>query len=252
MIRYFFVFSGLLLLVSCSPQNDAEGDESWADIEAIADDAGTVSSAAGDEPGDRMPASGAAVAEEFIPFSERLEAMKTVGRKAGETLLSGRSLTLDYERRYVALNENVVVQDDEGRLTSERLIGRFSTSNTVEFIEAEGGVTLVQSNRTATADHVIYNHRSGFVKLEGRASASQDGNRLSGERIQLWIRGDRRMICEPNALLQITGDSALVLDGIEGESRLDTEIRADRAVYDEAQGWRSWWEMCVCVIRGRQ
>ncbi|MDZ8120076.1 LptA/OstA family protein [Pontiella agarivorans] len=236
MIRDFLVFAALLLLVSCSPSSDTKMDESqWADIEAIAADAETVPDP-GRMPESRVPTSGPAVGEEFAPFFQRLEAMKAVEREAGETLLSGRGLTLDYDLRSIMLNERVVVQDDEGRLTADALIGRFSVSNTVEFIEAEGRVTLVSSNRTATADHVIYNHHSGFVKLEGRASVAQAGNRLSGERIQLWVRDDRRMICEPNALLEISGDSALELEGVEGGAELDTEIRSDRAVYDEAQG----------------
>lgn len=232
---WFICASMVINLCSCTPQGDSEVDEAeWAEIEALATDARPVPNI-GTSSTNAAPILGTVADGEFAPFIQRLENMKSVERASGETLLTGKTLTFDYDQRYILLNENVVVEDDEGRLTSKQLTGRFSVSNEVEFIEAEGNVTLVNSNRMATADHAIYNHRSGFVKLEGKASASEGGNRLSGERIQLWVQGDRRMICEPNALLEITGGSGLDLEGVDRDSELDTEIRADRAIYDESQ-----------------
>ena len=223
-------------LVSCSKREQSYPEaEEWAEIQALADDAVTVPSI-GNGTTNRVPTFGNVGAGEFKPFIQRLAAMQRVVRNTGQTLLTGERLVLDHDLRYVQMDKNVVVEDDQGILKTESLIGRFSVSNEVEFVEASGGVELVSSNRTASAQQAIYNYRSGFVQLEGKAAASDGGNRLSGERIQLWIKGDRKMICEPNALLEISGASGLELKGVAGTSVEKTEVRGDRAVYDESKG----------------
>lgn len=230
----------VLLTVACSKRERSDPDaEEWADIQALADEATVVPAAAAPE---TTAVQGvvvnnpAAVEGEFDAFIARLEQMKTAERKPGETLLTGEGLVLDHTRRYVRMDGNVVVLDDQGTLETESLIGRFSISNELEYVEAKGGVDMVSSNRTASAEEAIYNYRNGFVQMQGQATASDGGNRLSGERIELWIKGDRRMVCEPNALLELTGASGLKMEGISEGVEGDTEIRADRVVYDESKG----------------
>ena len=236
MTRYLLYFISALLLISCTPQDGTEVDESeWAEIEALAND--EVETSTPVRSGTNTLAIVGTVGEgEFGPFFEQLEKLKVAKRAKGDTLLRGKALTFDYDQRYIVLRDGVVIEDDEGMLETDKLTGRFSASNEVEFIEAEGNVTLSGSNRTAQAEHAIYNHRSGFVQLEGKAIASLDGNRLSGERIRLWVRDDRRMICEPNALLEVRSAEGLAFEGLSGVSNSVTEIRADKAVYDESEG----------------
>ena len=225
-----------VFLISCSKRERSDPDaEEWAEIEALADDAVSVPNI-GNSITNIVPTFGQVDAGEFEPFIQRLAAMKSVERNRGQTLLTGDSLVLDHDQRYVRMDKKVVVEDDQGILKSESLIGRFSVSNAVEFVEASGGVELLSSNRTASAQQAIYNYRSGFVQMEGRATASDGANRLSGERIQLWIKGDRKMICEPNALLEITAASGLELDGVSSSLTEMMEVRGNRVVYDEAQG----------------
>lgn len=229
----------VFLSVSCSKRerSDPEAGE-WADIQAMADDASVVP-VVGNRATNDVPVVGEprhAPVGEFDAFFQRLEQMKSAERGVGETLLTGERLMLDHDQRYVRMDENVVVADDQGMLRTRSLIGRFSVSNEVETIEASGGVTLESGARQASADEAVYNYRNGFVQLEGKATASDGGNRLSGERIELWIKGDRKMVCEPNALLAVSGASGLKLDGVPEGAAGDTEIRADRAVYDESRG----------------
>lgn len=236
MSRYLLYFVSVLLLVSCTPQDGTEVDESeWAEIEALANDEATAPEPSNSET-NTLPIVGKVGEGEFAPFFQHLEKLKVAKRAKGDTLLTGKSLTFDYDQRYIVLTDDVMIEDDEGTLKADTLTGRFSNSNEVEFIEADGNVTLDGSNRTAQAEHAIYNHRSGFVQLEGKASASLDGNRLSGERIRLWVRENRRMICEPNALLEVHSTEGLELDGLSGASNNVTEIRADKVIYNESEG----------------
>lgn len=235
------IFLSLVVLVSaCSKRerSDPDADE-WADIQAMADDAAAEPAAAAagtDMIAETAEPAGVGAAGDFSAFIDRLEQMKAVERQAGETLLTGESLALDYDRRFVSMDTNVVVVDDQGTLKTESLIGRFSISNEVEYIEAKGGVEIESGVRSASAQEAVYNYQNGFVRLLGQATASDGGNRLSGEQIELWIKGDRKMVCEPNALLEITGTRGLQVEGVPGGAGGDTEVRADRVEYDESKG----------------
>jgi lipopolysaccharide transport protein LptA len=227
---------GVLLGASCSKRERSDPDaEEWAQIQALADDPireGEAGSGTEQPSSEGKPA---ALEGEFDAFIKRLAQMKAIGREPGETLLTGESLVLDHARNYVRMDEHVVVVDDQGTLKTGSLVGRFSVSNKLEYVEAKGGVDISSSNRTASAEQAVYDYRNGFVQLQGRAVAVSDANSLSGERIELWIKGERRMVCEPNALLVVKGSAGLEMDGVPQGGDGDTEIRADRVVFDEGQ-----------------
>ena len=296
MIRFLskFLLCGIIFLAACSKRERSDADaEEWADIQPLA-----ATNAAVAVPGQtrRIVQS---EGEDYAPLIQRLEEMETVVRAAGETMVTGESLVLDYDRRFIWMDRDVVVLDDRGTLKADRLESRFTVSNEVEYIEAKGRVWMAiqhpegeveltgghlvlnrdrrmiqmdqdvvvtdargelrtdrltgyfsasnevetiearghvrldSDGRTAAAENADYNYRTGFVQLEGMASASDGANRLSGERIQLWIMGDRKMVCEPNAVLRITGATSGMSFGEEaGGAPVDTEIRSDRLVYD--------------------
>ncbi|MEE9369508.1 MAG: LptA/OstA family protein [Pontiella sp.] len=224
---------------ACSKRERSDPDaEEWATIQAMADDADTVPLVESVESNQSTKAEAMTTAPpgEFGAFIRRLEQMKTIERKSGQTLLTGERLVFDHDRRYVRMDHDVVVTDDQGTLETEGLVGRFSVSNEVEYIEAMDGVVIRSEGREARGDQAVYNYQTGFVQLEGMAVVSDGGTRLSGERIELWIKGDRKMVCKPNALLEITGVSDLMLDGIEKSTGEDTEVRADSIIYDESRG----------------
>ena len=234
----------LLLSVSCSKRDGGDSDnDDWTDIQALDNQA--VMQPAGDA--STVPADGRAAEDpdaaataqpvpddEFTGFARRLATMKTVRRESGETLLTGDSLVFDYEARFVRMDGAVVVADDQGILETESLVGRFSESNQVEYIEASGGVSVVSGGRTAGAETALYNYLDGMVQMDGQAEISENGDRLSGERIRFWISGDRRMICEPNAVLVVGERSGSGEDGMPEEIG-DTEIRANQIIYDESR-----------------
>ncbi len=229
-----FVLSvSMLLAVGCSKREKSDPNaEEWSDIHALADDA-DVEMAAGDSGSATTASPAGEGSEEFGAFERRLQEMKAATRGSGQTLLTGDKLVFDYQERFVRMDGDVIVEDDEGTLKTDRLVGRFSESNQVEHVEASGGVSFVSGDRSAHADSAVYNYVSGLVQLDGQASASEAGNRLSGERIRFWTRGDRRMLCEPNAMLVVSGDSAFGTEGVPDGG--ETEIRANRIVYDEVR-----------------
>lgn len=222
----------VLLGSGCSKRDNAGATaEEWSDIQPIAE---PVAGKAPTNEAEKAQVSGFEVdgeEAEFEALEQRLAEMKSVERSAGQTLLTGKTLVFDHQSHYVRMDGDVKVVDDEGTLETASLIGRFSVSNQIEHIEAQGGVSIVSGNRSGHAAEAVYNYASGQIQMDGQASISEGGNTLSAERIQFWIKGNRKMVCEPNALLVVSGDSSLDLGGVSGGG--ETEIRADRIVYDE-------------------
>lgn len=218
---------GVVFLSACSKRERSEAEESeWADIQPLTNAVVTVS----DQPRHIVQSEG----EDYLPLILRLKEMEAIIRVTGETMITGESLVFDYERRFVRMDQDVKVVDDRGVLESETLMGRFSENNEVEIIEARKGVRITSEGRTATAENATYVFLNGAIELDGNAQLFVGVNRLSGEKIHFWLKGSRRMICEPNALLEISTTSDLKMTDVAlGEE--STEIRSDRLVYDEDQ-----------------
>jgi len=229
------VLCGVLLISSCSKHEQPVVDEDgWAEIQPITNAAVVATN----QPRHIVQSEG----EDYSPLVRRLKEMESVVRATGETMITGESLVLDYERRFVRMDQDVRVVDDRGELEAETLTGRFSEDNEVEMIEARKGVRMASEGRTATADSALYGFRSGAIQLDGNAQLSEGGNRLSGGQIKFWIKGSRRMVCEPNALLEIASTSDLKSTDVSPRIREglrqgggNTEIRSDRLVYDDEQ-----------------
>lgn len=228
--------SVLCLLCSACGKRDRSGaaEEEWSDIQAMGDDAAVVLVEPAPARDEAYPSDPSATDSGFDPYIRRLEQMKSAAREAGETLFSGHSLVFDYARQTVRMDQGVVVTDDQGTLESEHLATQFSSGSRVRSVQAGGGVTVRNADRVARADEAVYDFESGALKLQGRAEVSRRGNRISGEQILFWSKGDRRVICEPNALFLITDVSEF--DALRKARPGETEIRADRVVFDEAEG----------------
>jgi lipopolysaccharide export system protein LptA len=222
----------VLALASCSKRerSDPDADE-WKDIQALADDASVELSSEAD----RSDADSSI--RDFQNLKTKLAMMKTIRRQPGETLLTGKQLVFDYDRRRVEMEQDVHVVDDQGELDAARLIGRFTPSNTVETIEASGGVAIRSDGRTARSGRAVYEYARGLVRLQDQAVVELAGNELSAEQIKLWMQGSCELICEPNARIKITNTSGLNIKGVSnGSDGFEMLIRSDRMVYDEEQG----------------
>lgn len=231
MIKRFssILLCGTVLLSACSKRERSASDEAeWADIQPLTNTTETAEIAPTSQPQRVVQSDG----EDYASLIDRLKEMESIERVTGETMITGESLIFDYERRFVRMDQDVKVVDDRGELAADTLMGRFSVDNEVEIIEARKGVRITSENRTATAADATYAFESGAIELAGDARISEEGNHLSAERIRFWIKGSRRMVCESNAVLEISSTSGLNVDGLSQDGG-STEIRSDRLVYDE-------------------
>ncbi|NNJ71492.1 MAG: hypothetical protein HKP10_09440 [Kiritimatiellales bacterium] len=231
------LFCCVFLVAACSRNESVEADSSGAsnEVREVAGDSFAVPMAETNVV-DRLAQPEEASSDgDFTRLIRRLDEMKSIERREGQVLMTGERLVFDYDRRDVRMEQGVVVADDQGTMTTESLIGRFSISNTVEFLEAEGGVSIQSLDRTAASGKALYDYRNGRIRMEEKASVSVGGNRLSGEQIEFWVTQDRRLICEPNALLVISGASDLTIGELPERIGSTTEVRADRVTYDQSR-----------------
>jgi lipopolysaccharide transport protein LptA len=230
------LFCGALALNGCSKRERSRSDDAeWADIQPLEQLRGTHAEVDPSETNAAPLLDNAKLQsgeqENYAPLIERLAEMQQMDRGAGQAMITGESLTFNYERRFVRMDQDVLVVDDRGELRTEILMGRFSEDNQVEIIEASKGVEIVDQERKAVAEGASYVLSTGAIELHGAAQLTEGVNRLSGERIRFWMNGNRRMICEPRARLEVSSMASLE----EGEVPEKTEITADRLVYDEEQ-----------------
>jgi lipopolysaccharide export system protein LptA len=224
-----------LLTAGCSERKRSASDEAdWSDIQPLSDQVvSTLQPAAGATTRTAEPE------EDYSEWVARLSEMKTISRSKGETLLAGESLVFDYDRHHVRMDGAVRVVDDHGELETETLVGYFSVSNEVEYVEARRGVRISSGNRKALAENATYDYKTGEVVLAGRAEVADGENRLSGEQITMWLENNRRMICEPNAMLEVQLGAGWA-DETPAGSGDTTEIRGTRLVYDEKAAMASF------------
>ena len=151
---------------------------------------------------------------DLAPFSELIVALEDVRkakRVSGEILLRGDQLVLNQSLQQMELIGGVEVSRDEGKLSSELLRGWLSESGALRLLEAAENVCVVQEDRIGRGDWLQYDWMEQTVMLRGRASVSDAGVTLHGEQFSGRIGNAGRLICEPNAWLEL--DS---LDHLQG------------------------------------
>jgi len=116
------------------------------------------------------------------------------------TVITGERLEFDYKRYIAVFEENVVVEDPQIRIESDRLTVCFDGTNDVKSVTALGRVRMKSEDKRATCDKAVYLASSGEVIMTGSATLHRDKDYVSGERIIFWIDEDR-MECTPGRLI---------------------------------------------------
>ncbi len=118
------------------------------------------------------------------------------------TVITSDRLSYDAEKRVAVFEGNVVVKDPQMNMTANTLTILFSEDNSIESIQARGGVTISQDEISGTGEEAVYYLQEGKVVLTGKPKVTRKHDELSGETITFY-RETGRMICEPNAILRL-------------------------------------------------
>ena len=121
--------------------------------------------------------------------------------------VSGSRSSWQLRDQVVVFEGEVVAERGDLRLTAERLEVRYSDDRVQDAV-ATGAVRLVQGDREARADRARLTLSDGAVVLEGDPQVLEGPNRLSGERIVLFL-DDERLECE-SCRLEVDGEAVRV------------------------------------------
>ena len=124
--------------------------------------------------------------------------------ETGQTVITSDSLEFDYRRSIAVFEKNVVVEDAQIRMESDRLTVMFDETREIKSVTASGHVRLTNADRTAVCERAVYLAKTGEVVLTGNATVSRGRDSVSGSRITLWI-DDERVLCEPGRLVVFPG-----------------------------------------------
>lgn len=74
------------------------------------------------------------------------------------------------------------------------VFGGDEKARVLETVEASGEVRVVEGERIATADRMIYLQQEESMTLTGNAQVQQGDNRISGDEIVLFLRENRSLV----------------------------------------------------------
>lgn len=119
-----------------------------------------------------------------------------VAAESRKTEITAGRMSFDYEKMNAVFETNVVVQDTEMRMESDKLwVLMDKTSQQISSAKAVGAVKITEKDRVATGDQAEYNAREGKLVLTGNARVTRGREVLQGTRITFW-RGDNRIECD--------------------------------------------------------
>lgn len=107
--------------------------------------------------------------------AQQLEALE----KSGEAVFTG---------------EVVARQGDLTLYCDKLVIYRHDDGEKIDRLEASGNVRVVQLDRTASADRVIYREAEATLRLIGNASVQQGQNQVGGAEIILYLKENRSLV----------------------------------------------------------
>ncbi len=100
-------------------------------------------------------------------------------------------LEWDYQRRVVTFRGNVIANQEDVTLYSDRMVIYYDESTSeVTQIVAEGAVRIVQLDRRATGEKAVFHNAEMKIVLTGRPVVRQGKNVVNGDKITILIDRD--------------------------------------------------------------
>jgi len=140
----------------------------------------------------------AEVAKENVENKKESEALPK-----RESAITADKIEFDNKEGVILFDQNVLVDDEQFIMRSDRLIVFMAGTNDVDQIMAIGHVSLTNENRSARCEKAVYTRKDGQIVMTGNASLEQIGKKggaVSGTRIAIWL-DDERMEVSPGRVI---------------------------------------------------
>lgn len=104
-------------------------------------------------------------------------------------------LTADNRGKVAVFTGKVVAKQGDVTIFSDKLTVHYGeTQGTVEKIEADGNVRILQQNRVGYGGHAVYENAAGRITLTGKPRVMQDNNTVTGKIISYLIDDERSTV----------------------------------------------------------
>lgn len=142
----------------------------------------------------------AAVAPAAEPAVSVVKPAKAASTNAPrESVITAKKVDYDNKEGVILFDENVVVDNPQFLLKSDRLLVFTKGTNDVNQILAIGNVSISNQNRSATCEKAVYTKQDGTITMTGKPKLMTSGERageVAGDKITIWIN-DERMEVSP-------------------------------------------------------
>ena len=110
---------------------------------------------------------------------------KETAQDEQEWNISADSMEMLVDKHTIEMEGNVLVEDNQVRLTAKKMVVHLDDNNKLRSIEAYGGVTVrkLDSTESATGDTGIYDAAEEMVTLSGNCILLKDKNTLTGDKV---------------------------------------------------------------------
>ncbi len=120
-----------------------------------------------------------------------------------EAVITAERIEFDNKEGVILFDENVVVDDAQFVMRSDRLLVFMEGTNDVQQIMAVGTVSITNLNRSASCDKAVYTKKEGQIVMTGNARLMRqgdEGGEVTGNRITFWL-DDERMEVSPGRVV---------------------------------------------------
>lgn len=143
----------------------------------------------------RMISFGLTVLLQLLPLPVLAEQAVPVFDADQPIEITSARLEVWQDERKSVFTGDVVAKQGDMTLQADSLTVLFAAQqNQIEQLNAVGRVRMHQLERTATADRAVYRRQAGTLVLTGDALIEQDGNRIAGEEITLYVEENRSLV----------------------------------------------------------
>lgn len=154
-----------------------------------------------EEPKNAAPAAAAPAAVAQAPVA--VVTKKAVAAER-ESIVTAKKIEFDNKEGVILFDGDVLVDDAQFLMRSDRLLVFTEGTNEVQRIMAIGHVSITNENRNARCEKAVYTKKDGRIVMTEKAYLSQVGDKTGevgpAERIVIWL-DDERMEVSPGRVV---------------------------------------------------
>lgn len=146
-----------------------------------------------------------AVVEKKAAKTEKKAKAKNSGR---DSVITADKIEFDNKEGVILFDQNVLVDDEQFILRSNRLLVFLQGTNDVNQIMALGSVVITNENRSASCDKAVYTKKDGQIVMTGSAKLRNGGSKggeVQGEQITFWLNDERMQISKGSRVVLPAG-----------------------------------------------